>query len=426
MNTNVLNTSFKNVQLPFRGGNYGYKGAYRGTWPDMFCPTGEVLVGTRSNNQLICSDGTVITAMSPNWGSRSDGPYSTWSSATTYSKKWGEHLINPFANGLPNPTYTDKCPSGMYVNGFNNIHRDAYIQGISATCGYYAKEFCVNNLEDSFCRNQPASVLNEACSLKITPTCINRKKELNDSTVAAYCKNNPKDIFCSCYSSPPSAIPQEISGIPQCWSQACATSGYIPTNLRNQSCPPVTICTQNFVTAGSQNQLTQNINLIDCSRPTTVNVPPSSSSIPTQVIVTPTDEQTNKPVETQVTSILGDGTSVPPVSVSTPVNNVADPINSTTLLTQSETPVVVTPTVNNSTMTASEVRNLISNIIPNKPQSSILTINEETPLNSDQEKVEEHESSSFNYLYIIILIILIAGLGTAAYFIFSNEETPNT
>ena len=129
-------------------------------------------------------------------------------------------------------------------------------------CGIPSK-WCVNNLEDPMCAGVDAATLNKACAKNFSETCTNRKSELTDTTMNLYCAANPTAAICSCYAGVPEYIPQEIAGLAPCWSKSCATTGYIPQNMRG-GCPSITVCKQDLNTLGDSNMLSNNIIVQDC------------------------------------------------------------------------------------------------------------------------------------------------------------------
>jgi hypothetical protein len=114
------------------------------------------------------------------------------------------------------------------------------------------------------CAGVDVSTLNKACTKNFSETCTNRKSDLTDSTMNLYCAANPTAAICSCYSKAPEYIPPEMAGLAPCWNQSCATTGYIPQNMRG-ACPSITICKQDMTTSGDSNMLTDNIIIQDCS-----------------------------------------------------------------------------------------------------------------------------------------------------------------
>ena len=115
------------------------------------------------------------------------------------------------------------------------------------------------------CAGVDNQTLNKACAKYFSETCTNRKSDLTDSTMNLYCAANPTAAICSCYAGVPEYIPQEMAGLAPCWSKACATTGYIPQNMRG-GCPSITICQQDMNTSGDSNMLSNNIIIHDCKR----------------------------------------------------------------------------------------------------------------------------------------------------------------
>ena len=184
------------------------------------------------------------------------------------------------------------CPDGMVLTGMVGsnvgIHGKQVVGELGLVCDYQP-EYCVTNLESPYCQSYPpnADILNRACAQSMTQTCKDRQSELKDSTVSTYCNNkaNASDPFCSCYNAiPPAAIAKypEIASNPKCWSGQCAVNGYQPANIRNTTCPTITICEQDLATSGNSNILTNNIITQNCnSNNTTNSTPGDANSTPT-------------------------------------------------------------------------------------------------------------------------------------------------
>jgi hypothetical protein len=231
------------------------------------CPTGEYITqwyGT-SNKILdsigaICSDGTNLGYHGGGggnfWSTSVGGPYINFSGrAGSVVDNFGGH------GGGGGSPWNDSCPSGAATGIFGRS--GTYTDQLGIKCGVPIR-YCINNLEDPMCRGVDANTLNKACSVDFTPTCINRKDELTDTTMNKYCDANPYAAICSCYTDPPEFIPKTISGLSHCWNKKCADYGYIPKNMR-QSCPNITICTQDMKTSGNSNVLTNNIIVQNCT-----------------------------------------------------------------------------------------------------------------------------------------------------------------
>jgi hypothetical protein len=173
-------------------------------------------------------------------GSHGGGGGNYWESAISgpYKSFWGTSgsLVNNFMGQGGNSgsvAWADSCPSGAAVGIFGRA--DSLNDQLGIQCGIPSK-WCVNNLEDPMCASVDAATLNKACAKNFSETCTNRKSELMDTTMNLYCAANPTDAICSCYTGVPDYIPQEIAGLTPCWSKSCATTGYIPQNMRS-GCP---------------------------------------------------------------------------------------------------------------------------------------------------------------------------------------------
>ena len=210
-----------------------------------------------------CSDGTNLGPFGGGggngWSSSVGGPY------TNFSGRAGSGVdkFSGYGGGGGN-AWNDSCPNGVATGIFGGSGRVVDRLGIRCSMPY---KWCVNNLEDAICKGVDVDTLNKACSVNFTSTCVDRKDELTDTTMGKYCEANPYTDICSCYSSAPSFIPPAISGLAQCWNKKCANYGYVPKNMR-QTCPNITICTQDMTTSGNNNALTNNIIVQNCSSTT--------------------------------------------------------------------------------------------------------------------------------------------------------------
>ena len=211
-----------------------------------------------------CSDGTILGPYGGlggrAWSSSIDGPY------TNFSGSAG-NMIDRFDKygGSGGKSWNDNCPSGVAIGIYGRS--GDLVDNLGIKCGPLSK-LCTKNLEDVECKGVDADILNKACSINFTPTCIARKDELTDNTMNKYCEANPYTDICSCYLPAPSFIPPDISGIAQCWNKKCVNYGYMSKNMK-QSCPNITICEQDIKTSGNNTELTSNINVEKCSFITT-------------------------------------------------------------------------------------------------------------------------------------------------------------
>lgn len=101
-----------------------------------------------------------------------------------------------------------------------------------------------------------------------------------DAFMAEECKSRPDELACSCYAKPPDTDDtiemQHLKANPACYSGECNIYGYMPANIRNMSCPPITICRQNLGTAGDSNMMTGNVIVQDCYKAPEPTAPSST------------------------------------------------------------------------------------------------------------------------------------------------------
>lgn len=258
------------------------------------CPDGHVIVqiSGRSGAKVDqicakCSDGSSLGC----FGGGGGNPFVVNGPFTSVSGRQGAIVDQVLgAGGGGGSPWTKSCPAGKYMVGITG-RTGSVVDQLGFVCGVDAKEYCVNNLETDLCRNTPVQTLNKACAKNMTQTCINRKDELDETIIQAYCATHKDDPFCACYRDSPEYIPNEIRGLVKCWDKTCAERGYIPKNLR-VSCPNITICRQALDTNNS-NVLTNNVIIQDCG--TKIEQPaepegPSPSNPFTPVITTPSTE----------------------------------------------------------------------------------------------------------------------------------------
>lgn len=262
-------------QSPMYGGNGGT------AFGPVTCPDGEYIKtfygrGGSYVDQVCatCSDGTQLGCYGGGGGdpwSNNQGPY-----ISMYGRGAGyvDNLLG-IGGGGGDP-WGMTCPTGRVVVGMNG-RAARYVDKIGFTCGVDKRTYCVNNLEDPVCNNIDKNILNKACSVQFTQTCRDRKDELNESVVLPYCANNPNDPVCSCYLPAPDYIPKELGGLTKCWSQQCATSGYVPMNMRGD-CPNITVCRQDLGVSGEANRLTNNVIVQNCATPATSTTPGTSAT----------------------------------------------------------------------------------------------------------------------------------------------------
>lgn len=89
-----------------------------------------------------------------------------------------------------------------------------------------------------------------------------------DSMMKTYCQAHPDEDVCSCYKKTNTTgmnYAQKIMAeMPLCYSKKCSLNGYKPLSSKNYQCPPLTICTQDLDSVGS-NLLRDNVLTQDCS-----------------------------------------------------------------------------------------------------------------------------------------------------------------
>jgi hypothetical protein len=113
-----------------------------------------------------------------------------------------------------------------------------------------------------------------------------------DDVMDSYCNTHPTDPKCSCYSIPPN--PKDnvaniaLKANPSCWSQTCATKGYMPSNLITKVCPSFKVCIQDISLPGTNNILKDYKIIQDCS--TTVLAPEVIAGNPNPTNTPPIDK----------------------------------------------------------------------------------------------------------------------------------------
>ena len=275
-------------------------GGTAGTYFEQKCPAGEYInnfYGYNNNDHphpsikpisgigARCSDGTDLglqgRAGGDGWKMGFEKPKKNFSGAkTTLSHLLGgrvmvstfmENGIFPTLELISNASpWNDNCPSGAATGVYGHTDQGT-VTGYGLQCGA-PSNWCIKNLEDPMCAGVDAATLNRSCATNFSETCTNRKAELTDHTMNLYCAANPTADICSCYSQVPSYIPQEMAGLAPCWNKACATTGYIPQNMRGE-CPSITVCRQEMGTSGDSNMLTNNVILQDCGGKTNLANP---------------------------------------------------------------------------------------------------------------------------------------------------------
>jgi hypothetical protein len=260
-----------NITKPTVGRSGGYPFFRR-------CPTGEIVsqikvrAGTSANQICaICSDGTDLGCHGGHGGS--DLYLATPLNNTTYYHsirgRQGNRMdqIMGYGSNGGDPFYST-CPTGInkYVNGIHG-YSGTKLNKVGSLCGVEKNDFCTNyNLENSICSSLSIDDLNKACNRDFSKTCRNKVQQLYEPTVKKFCKDNPTDDLCSCYSPPPPGMPDVIrESNPRCWNRKCATSGYKPPGMApcNRS---ITICKQSLGSLGGDSNLfTGNVQVLECN-----------------------------------------------------------------------------------------------------------------------------------------------------------------
>ncbi len=275
-------------------------GSRAGSYFDQKCPAGEYIsqfYGYSMNNHphpsvkpvigigARCSDGTDLGVQAQSGGNGWTVPFNkpkknfSGAQTTLAQALGGSTMATTFMENGSFPTlewvsntspWNDNCPSGAATGVYGHTDK-GYVAGYGLQCGP-PSNWCIDNLEDPMCAGVDIQTLNKSCAKTFSETCTNRKAELTDSTMNLYCASNPTADICSCYSQVPSYIPQEMAGLAPCWNKACATTGYIPQNMRG-ACPSITVCRQEMGTSGDSNMLTNNVILQDCGGKTNLANP---------------------------------------------------------------------------------------------------------------------------------------------------------
>lgn len=255
------------------------------------CPTGKYIKefkGTAANQvdsiSAVCNDGTVLPTAGQ--GKMGGGPFSKIreNGFESISGRSGDFIDNlDGVGGSGGGPFNMICPTGKKIVGFGG--RAGWgVDALYFGCDY-DENYCIDNLESPYCQRAAVSksTLNKACAKSMSATCINRKNELDESLMINYCRANPNEDICACYAPVPSYIESGIAGLPQCWNNKCATSGYKSPNMLSVRCPDIKICKQSITSEGA-NILSSNVIKLDCS--TTVvqpTAPPASGGTTTNV-----------------------------------------------------------------------------------------------------------------------------------------------
>lgn len=297
---------------------------YIGKWPYKFqCPSGTYITkfNGRAGTQLDrigieCSDGSTIFSDGGNGGtafqidSNSKGFQSIMNTGFNGGSRY--QSFNGYgytgANGSYDPdVYQYRCPLNQYMNGIDGTIESSLVKTLNVSCDNIPEQ-CANDLESPYCKwmmpqlklseaakdkSKYRNILNQACQINMSDTCRNNQTDLDVLTVQNWCKSNPNDEFCSCFTAPPDYIMRkapEVAGLPQCWNNTCSVKGFKPQTL--QDCPSVTICSQDITTEGNDN-LTSNVEIKQNCNPTTVIANGGATISPTP---TPTTDSTSTPV----------------------------------------------------------------------------------------------------------------------------------
>lgn len=323
---------------------YGVARAGNTTAFSLNCEDGEYITefNVKAGRQMDsldakCSDGKWLGRVGGGGGSASNVSGGPWSYIPIrYDDWWIKNVLSAgaglddFNNRFGDVAY---CPEGTVVVGYRgetaSENSGTYIGKLGINCGVNKNTFCIDNLENDMCKKAPKELLNKACAKNMTATCRNRRTELDESLVLDFCRYNISDPLCGCLLPVPDYLAGKgVDGMPQCWNQACATSGYLLGNL-NKPCPDITICNQNIGTSGDSNVLTKNINTQDCSSKSTV------AAIETQAPAS----QTKTPTQAQNTTQTPAGSALVLSETSTnkPSSNTTTKANETILASKTQT-----------------------------------------------------------------------------------------
>lgn len=213
-----------------------------------------------------CSDGTVLGVLGDkDFGGQSNndlqGPFNSIPGKVDLD---GVHQIKSI--GTDKGIAFDKiCPSGKSVTGLRantmNVSGDFISALLGVNCGFIPDTFCIDNLDHPHCVRTSDDIFNKACSKKLFNRCIDNKNRITDTTGAAICQKpeNKGTEFCSCENPLPvpagSLIPASLLANPKCWNKTCANKGYMRQNVRDYTCPNITICKQDVKIDGNSNLL---------------------------------------------------------------------------------------------------------------------------------------------------------------------------
>ena len=228
-----------------------------------------------------CSDGkdlgsvgrsTNILGHGDTWKTIEAGSQAPGGPYNTFNVGFNKHLIQ-FNNLKGSDTIvqgqTSTCPTGAAV-GIGGTFDGSYINSLTIQCEA-PSSYCYNHIEDPMCADADKDALNMSCGTKWTPICTKRAKELNEALVASHCKQNPNEPLCSCYGEVPKYVPAKLVQTPQCWNAECAAVGYIPSSAGSNTCPNITIGT-NDLRGVDIDTLSSNIKIVTGATP--VNAKP--------------------------------------------------------------------------------------------------------------------------------------------------------
>jgi len=311
---------------------------YIGKYPYKFqCPSGTYITkfNGRSGAQLDrigieCSDGSTILSDGGNEGdafqidSGGKGFQSIMNTGFNGGSKYQSFNGHGYAgdNGQWNAdVYQYRCPLNQYMNSIDGTIESSLVKTLNVSCDNIPEQ-CANNVESPYCKwmmpqlklsasakdkSKYHNILNQACQINMTDTCRNNQTDLDVSTVQNWCKLNPNDEFCSCFNAPPDYIMRkapEVAGLPQCWNNTCSVKGFKPQTL--QTCPSITICSQDITTEGNNN-LSSNVVIRQDCKPTTVisnggaTISPTPTTTPTPS--SPITSSTSTPISNPTSSL---------------------------------------------------------------------------------------------------------------------------
>lgn len=230
------------------------------------CPTGHVVSKIYGKSGSIigqvcmtCDDGTDL-GCSPSDGGGVPYRYDSASGWQSLPVRDANFVVNILGSGGSGGyARTLSCPDRQYLAGYSGSS-DQILDHLTIKCAPWAKDWCVDHLEDPMCTNVDVETLNKACASNMSATCRTRRQDLHSDMVNSFCATHKDDPLCSCFVPPPPSM-EGASGLPHCWNASCTTKGYIPHP--EIPCPPLTICRQDISATGTGNIL-KGVTVMDC------------------------------------------------------------------------------------------------------------------------------------------------------------------